>query len=144
MAQEPLYNQSDAQMAWDDLRTSRAFPAIVGGAAGAAIGLALLFIGSRVRAPKQKLPAAYDANGSPVNVVYLPAEKSTRIMGFTPTDLITLATVGISLIRQIQDMGQIKDLQQETEIKEDQKEILEAKTGVQAPPAHTVPAAKKK
>lgn len=144
MAQEPLFNQADAQVAWQELRASKAFPAIVGGAAGAAIGLALLFIGSRRRAPKKTLPAAYDAGGNPMNIVYLPAPQSPRVMGFTPGDLITLATIGISLIRQVQDMGKIKDLEQETAVKDDQKEILEAKTGVQAPPAHMVPAAQKK
>lgn len=144
MAQEPIYKQKDAQMAWDDLRTSKAFPAIVGGAAGAAIGLALLFIGSRARAPKKTLPAAYDSSGNPMNIVYLPAPQSFKILGFTPGDLITLATIGLALVRQVQDMGKIQDLEQDVEIKDDQKEILEAKTGVQAPPAHTVPAAKKK
>lgn len=79
-----------------------------------------------------------------MNVVYLPAPSSPRVLGFTPGDLITLATIGISLIRQVQDMGKIKDLEQNNDIKDDQKEILEAKTGVQAPPAHMVPAAKKK
>src|SRR6187401_1379983 len=113
MAQPSISKQQEAQMAWDDLRSSKAFPAIVGGAAGAAIGLALLFIGSRARAPKKSLPAAYDGNGNPMNIVYLPAPQGTRIMGFTPTDLVTLATIGISLIRQIQDMGKIQDLEQD-------------------------------
>ena len=35
MAQEPIYNQTESSMAWDDLRTSPAFPAILGGVAGA-------------------------------------------------------------------------------------------------------------
>lgn len=91
-------------MAWDDVRTSPAFPAIVGGLAGALGGVALLFIVSRLRAPKKTLPAAYDTDGNPMNVVYLPAPAQPRILGFTLGDLVTLGTVGFSMFRQIQDM----------------------------------------
>jgi len=106
MSKEPLMNQDDAQMAWDDLRTSPAFPAIVGGLAGALGGAALMFIFSRLSRPKQTLPAAYDANGNPMNVVYLPAPSAFRILGFTPGDLVALATVGLSLYRQFQELQQ--------------------------------------
>ncbi len=130
-------------MAWDDLRTSPAFPAIVGGIAGALGGAALMvLLGGRKS--KEKLPLAYDESGNQVKVVYLPQQASPRIAGFTPTDLVTLATIGISLVRQIQDMAQIKGLEKDTAVLQDQKEILQDKTGVPAPPAHTVPAAKKK
>lgn len=137
-------NQNEAQVAWDDIRTSPAFPAIVGGLAGALGGIALMVLFGRGAKRKEKLPLAFDEGGSPVKVVYLPEQRATKIMGFSPTDLITLATIGISLVRQIQDFRTIKDLEQDTEVLEDQKEILEVKTGVPAPPAHTVPAAKKK
>lgn len=144
MAQEPFFKQNDAQMAWDDLRTSPAFPAIVGGIAGALGGAALMVLFGRRGKKQEKLPLAYDENGNHVKVVYLPQTSSPRIAGFTPTDLITLATIGISLVRQIQDMAHIKGLEKETEVLTDQKEILEDKTGVQAPPAHAVPAAREK
>jgi hypothetical protein len=100
-------------MAWDDLRTSKAFPVIVGGLAGAGIGVALLFIASRLRAPKKALPAAYDANGNPMNVVYLPAPAQPRILGFTVGDLITLGTTGFALFRQVQSLRQEQALKQE-------------------------------
>jgi hypothetical protein len=90
-------------MAWDDIRSSPALPALVGGLAGALGGAALMFIASRLRGPKERLPAAYDADGNPMNIVYLPAPPSPRILGFTPGDLIALATVGFSLFRQAQD-----------------------------------------
>lgn len=143
MAQEPFFKNQNTQMAWDDLRTSPAFPAIVGGVAGALGGVALMVLFGR-RKTKEKLPLAYDENGSQVKVVYLPQSSAPRLWGFTPTDLITLATLGISFVRQIQDMGKIQELEQDTEVLQDQKEILEDKTGVPAPPAHTVPAANKK
>jgi hypothetical protein len=130
-------------MAWDDLRTSPAFPAIVGGLAGALGGVALMILFGRRGKPKEKLPLAYDESGNQVKVVYLPAQASPRILGFTPTDIVTLATIGISLVRQIQDMAQIKNLEKDTEVLTDQKEILEAETGVPAPPARSVPAAQK-
>jgi hypothetical protein len=106
MAQESFMNQAEAQKAWEDLRASKAFPAIVGGLAGASIGLALLFIGSRMRAPKKSLPAAYDANGEPMNIVYLPAPSQPRILGFTVGDLIALGTAGLTIFRQMQDVVQ--------------------------------------
>lgn len=110
MAQEPLFQQTDAQMAWDDLRTSKAFPAIVGGLAGAGIGVALLFVASRMRAPKKTLPAAYDADGNPMNIVYLPAPAQPRIFGFSLGDLIALGTTGFALFRQVQDMRHEQDM----------------------------------
>lgn len=113
MAQEPLFEQSDAQMAWDDLRTSKAFPAIVGGLAGASVGVALMFIASRMRAPKKTLPAAYDANGNPMNIVYLPAPSQPRILGFTLGDLVTLGTVGLTMFRQMQEMVNAQQAKQE-------------------------------
>lgn len=138
------FESSDAQMAWDDLRTSPAFPAVVGGLAGAVGGIALMLVMGRLRGPKETLPAAYDAEGNPMNVVYLPPPRSPRLLGFTPGDILTLATIGLSLVRQVQDMAHINDLKEETEVVQDQKEILEARTGVPAPPASTVPAAQKK
>jgi hypothetical protein len=105
MVQERLKNQTESTMAWDDLRTSPAFPAIVGGLAGAIGGLTLMFLFSRLSKPKQKLPAAYDADGNPMNVVYLPAPPQFRILGYTFGDLVTLATAGFSLYRQIQTMA---------------------------------------
>jgi hypothetical protein len=104
MAQEPLVNQTEGSMAWDDLRTSPAFPAIVGGLAGALGGVALMIVWNRFSKPKEKLPAAYDANGNPMNIVYLPPPSQFRILGFTIGDLITLATIGFSMARQVQDM----------------------------------------
>lgn len=112
MAQESLVNQTEAQMAWDDLRTSPAFPAIVGGLAGALGGVALMFVLNRFNKPKEKLPAAYDAQGNPMNVVYLPPPAQFRILGFTVGDLITLATVGFSLARQVQEMARQQQLEQ--------------------------------
>jgi hypothetical protein len=110
MAQEPLLNQTEAQMAWDDLRTSPAFPAIVGGLAGALGGAALMLIFNRLSQPKKNLPAAYDADGNPMNVVYLPAPEQFRVLGFTLGDLMSLATVGFTLFRQIKDMTQSNGL----------------------------------
>jgi hypothetical protein len=144
MIKQPSLNRTEPQIAWDDLRTSPSFPEIVGGVAGAVGGVSLMFIFSRLGKRKEKYPVAYDEIGNQVKVVYLPQSRGTTIAGFAPTDLITLATIGISLVRQIQDMIKIKDLEQDTEVLEDQKEILESKTGVPAPPAHTVPAAQKK
>ncbi len=93
-------------MAWDDLRTSPAFPAIIGGLAGAVGGVALMFILQRLTRPGQTLPAAYDAEGNPMNVVYLPAPQQFRILGFTVGDLITLGTLGLTLYRQVQELAQ--------------------------------------
>ncbi len=104
--QEPLFNQAEGQMAWDDLRTSPAFPAIIGGLAGAVGGVALMFILQRLTRPGQTLPAAYDAEGNPMNVVYLPAPQQFRILGFTVGDLITLGTLGLTLYRQVQELAQ--------------------------------------
>lgn len=144
MVKQPSMHRQEPQVAWDDLRTSPSFPAIVGGVAGAVGGMALMVIVNRLGKPKQKYPVAYDESGNQVKVVYLPQPRGTTIAGFAPTDLITLATIGISLVRQVQDMLKIKDLEQDTEVLQDEKEILEDKTGVPAPPAHTVPAAQKK
>ncbi|MBI4674450.1 MAG: hypothetical protein HY741_22630 [Chloroflexi bacterium] len=118
MAQEPFMNQTDAQLAWDDLRTSPAFPAIVGGLAGALGGAALMFVLSRLTKPKETLPAAYDANGNPMNVVYLPAPQQPRILGFTVGDLMTLGSIGIGLYRQVQNMRRIENLEKETQMLE--------------------------
>lgn len=106
MAKELLQKQPDGQMAWDDLRTSPAFPAIVGGLAGALGGAALMLVFNRISRRKERLPAAYDANGNPMNIVYLPASKERRLLGFAPGDLIALGTIGLALYRQLQDVKQ--------------------------------------
>lgn len=108
MAKDAMKREMDAQMAWDDLRTSPAFPAIVGGLAGALGGAALMLIVSQLRGPKANSPAAFDAEGNPMNVVYLPPPKAFNILGFTPGDLMTLATVGASLFQQVQALRQTK------------------------------------
>ncbi len=112
MSLQPVKNETESAMAWDDLRTSPAFPAIVGGIAGAVGGIALMFLFSRLNKPKETLPAAYDTYGNPMNVVYLPAPKQPRLLGFTIGDLMTLATVGIGLYRQFQSMQRIDELEQ--------------------------------
>jgi len=119
-------NQTEASLAWDDLRTSPAFPAIVGGLAGAVGGIALMFIFSRLTKPKETLPAAYDANGNPMNVVYLPAPSQFRIFGFTVGELMTLATVGFSLYRQIAEFASAKEMEPGT---------LQLKDGSMLPPS---------
>jgi hypothetical protein len=144
MALEPKKNSTEAQMAWDDLRTSQAFPAIVGGLAGAGISLGVMLIYSQLNKPKKPLPAAYDADGNPMNVVYLPPPKQFRVLGFTLGDMITLGTIGLALFRQIQDMQMIKKKEQEADVAEEQKQVLEAKTGETAPPAEHMPSAQKK
>jgi len=101
---DPIKNQTESQMDWDDIRTSPAFPAIIGGVAGAVGGVALMFVLQRLTKPKQTLPAAYDTEGNPMNVVYLPSPQQFRILGFTLGDLITLATVGLTLYRQVNEM----------------------------------------
>lgn len=104
MSQDPLTNQTESQMAWDDLRTSPAFPALIGGVVGALGGVALMLVVRQLTKPKQTLPAAYDTEGNPMNVVYLPAPQQFRILGFTVGDLLTLGTVGLTLYRQVNDM----------------------------------------
>jgi hypothetical protein len=156
MAQEPLYNQTEVSMAWDDLRTSPAFPAIVGGVAGALGGVALMFVLTRLTQPKQALPAAYDADGNPVRVVYLPANNDVRILGFTPGDLITLVTLGASLYSQVRAWATAQDAKETVEetkevaadVKQDVKQVkkgVEVATGVPMPPSpsEAKPAAKK-
>lgn len=107
-------NQTESSMAWDDIRTSPAFPAIIGGAAGALGGIALILIVSQLRKPKKSLPAAYDASGNPMNVVYLPTPNQFRILGFTIGDLIALGTIGLTLFRQIREIAQQNELEQST------------------------------
>lgn len=107
----PRVNQTETEMAWDDLRTSRAFPAIVGGVAGAAIGVGLMLVANQLRKPKTSSPAAYDANGNPMNVVYLPTPNQFRILGFTVGDLIALATIGMTMARQIQEMRRVEGVE---------------------------------
>ena len=114
MSLQPEKNETESAMAWDDLRTSPAFPAIVGGIAGAVGGIALMFLFSRLNKPKESLPAAYDSNGNPMNIVYLPAPKQPRLLGFTMGDLMALATLGIGLYRQIQSMQRIDSLEAES------------------------------
>lgn len=104
MGQESFFNMQDTQATWNELRSSRIFPAIVGGLAGAAIGVAVMFVVNRRSQPKKKLPAAYDAEGNPMNVVYLPAPKQPQVLGFTLGDLIGLGMTGMTLFRQIQAM----------------------------------------
>jgi len=133
MAKQSLTNPMKAQMDWDDLRTSPAFPAIVGGLAGALGGAALMLIVGRLRGPKQTLPAAYDANGNPMNVVYLPAPKSFSILGFTPGDLITLATIGVGLVRQAQEIVRAREIHQETAAI--QQETVAMQQGAPLPPS---------
>lgn len=136
MAQEPFIDSKNAQMAWDDLRTSPAFPALVGGVAGIVGGLALMFIASRVRRRKETLPAAYDAQGNPMNIVYLPSPQQFRILGFTVGDLITLTTVGFSLFRQA------RELMRENELKQALEE-MPAPSQLPPPPSAPAPAPKK-
>ena len=54
-----MNDHNDSKMEWDDLRTSPAFPAIVGGLAGALLGgAALMFVFSRLSpSPNKTLPA---------------------------------------------------------------------------------------
>lgn len=117
MANEPLSRygsasaESDPQMDWDDLRRSPAFPAIVGGLAGALVGGAMMLLMGRRRTPKKTLPAAYDERGNPMKIVYLPPPKSPSLLGFTPGDLLTLGTIGMTLLRQIQDSRRIDEAQ---------------------------------
>lgn len=117
MANEPLSKygsapaDNDPQMDWDDLRRSPAFPAIVGGLAGALVGGAMMLVMRRRSAPKKTLPAAYDERGNPMKVVYLPPPKSPTLLGFTPGDVLTLGTIGLTLLRQIQDSRRIDDAQ---------------------------------
>ena len=108
----PMMNQTETEMAWDDLRTSRAFPAIVGGLAGAGIAVGLMVIANQLRKPKTSSPAAYDANGNPMNVVYMPTPNQFRILGFTVGDLIALATIGMTMARQIQEMRRVEGLEE--------------------------------
>jgi hypothetical protein len=137
MEEKPKLDAPNGQMAWDDIRTSPAFPAIVGGLAGALGGLALMLISSRFRGPKQTLPAAYDADGRPMNIVYLPAPQQFRILGFTPGELITLATIGLSLYRQAQDWIR------ENELKQAALELPDGTLLPPSPAASTQPAPKK-
>jgi hypothetical protein len=111
MSKEIKNQAKDAQMAWDDLRTSPAFPAIVGGLAGALGGAVLILIASQMRGTKKNEPAAYDSEGNPMNVVYLPPPKSFNLLGFAVGDLITLATIGAGLFQQIQAMRQTNQAQ---------------------------------
>lgn len=143
MAQEPPVNQTEASLAWDDLRTSPAFPAIVGGLAGAVGGVALMFVLSRLTKPKETLPAAYDANGNPMNVVYLPAPSQFRILGFTVGDLMTLGSIGIGLYRQIQNMQRIERLETETKMLESEVGLATAPTIPPSPAQAPQPARKK-
>lgn len=113
MAQEPIRNQTEDSLAWDDLRTSPAFLAIVGGLAGAVGGIALMFIFSRLNQPKENEPQAFDANGNPMNVVYLPSPRQFRILGFTIGDLMTIGSLGVGLYRQYLNMKRIDALEQE-------------------------------
>lgn len=115
MAREPLFDVNDPQGAWDELRSSRAFPAIVGGLAGAAISVAVMFVANRMSQPKKTLPAAYDTEGNPMNVVYLPAPPQPRILGFTLGDLFTLGMTGLTMFRQVQGLraGNETDASQE-------------------------------
>ena len=121
MNEPPVRNQTESAMAWDDLRTSPSFPAIAGGLAGAVGAAALLVLLSRRNKPKETLPAAYDANGNSMPVVYLPAPKQPRILGFTLVDILTLATIGITLYRQIQDLMQESQMKAEAEAKAEAK-----------------------
>jgi hypothetical protein len=136
MEEKPKLDSPDGQLAWDDLRTSPAFPAIIGGLAGALGGLVLVVISNRLRAPKQALPAAYDANGNPMNVVYLPSPQTFRILGFTPGDLIALATVGVSLYRQAQAWKQENELKQAALELSDEAALPPVSS--QLPPAQTI------
>lgn len=138
MALEPTINQTEMDMAWDDLRTSRAFPAIVGGLAGAAIGVAIMIIANRLAKPKKSLPLAYDGSGNPVNVVYLPAQNQFRILGFTVGDIVTLATVGVTMARQIREMQREQAAQSALE-----EERAVAST-LPPPPVEQIPPAPKK
>ncbi len=113
MEQIPARNQTENAMAWDDLRTSPAFPAIIGGLAGAIGGIALTFIFSRLNQPKMNEPQAYDANGNPISVVYLPSPQQFRILGFTIGDLMTIGSLGFGMYRQYHNMRRIDALERQ-------------------------------
>lgn len=134
MTPEPLRNQTESSMAWDDLRTSPAFPAIVGGLAGAVGGVALMFVLSRMFAKKERLPAAYDTEGNPMNVVYLPPPEQFRILGFTIADILTLGSMGIALYRQVQNIRRIEALEAQEQESNAQPVMLTS-----APSAPTTP-----
>lgn len=140
MAQQPIINQTETDMAWDDLRTSRAFPAIVGGLAGAGIGIAIMVIASRLTKPKQSLPVAYDGSGNPINVVYLPAQNQFRILGFTIGDIVTLGTIGVTMVRQIQEIQREQALKHAAEA----DLTTAAAAALPPPPIETPPTAPKK
>ncbi|MDL1895215.1 hypothetical protein FBQ82_03010 [Anaerolineae bacterium CFX7] len=119
MEQLPTRNQTENALAWDDLRTSPAFPAMIGGLAGAVGGIALMFIFSRLKRPKMNEPQAYDANGNPISVVYLPSPQEFRILGFTIGDLMTVGSLAFGMYRQYHNMRRIDALErQDQEIRE--------------------------
>lgn len=143
MAQEPIRNQTESSLAWDDLRTSPAFPAIIGGLAGAVGGIALMFIFSRLNQPKENEPQAYDANGNPMNVVYLPSPRQFRILGFTIGDLMTIGSLGVGLYRQYLNMQRIDALEREEKELKKQTANLVAPLNVSAAPEPSKTAVKK-
>lgn len=125
MEQTPIRNQTENALAWDDLRTSPAFPAIVGGLAGAVGSIALFIIFSRLNQSKKNEPQAYDANGNPISVVYLPSPQQFRILGFTLGDLMTIGSLGIGLYRQYHNMRRIDALErQEQELRAQTEKLV--------------------
>lgn len=124
MAETPIQNQTENSMAWDDLRTSPAFPAIVGGLAGAIGGIALMFLFSRLTNAKKNSPAAYDADGNPMNIVYLPPPEQFRVLGFTVGDLMTFGGLGIGLYRQYRKLRRANALELEASELESQTDRL--------------------
>lgn len=103
MATQPRGKSDDVQLAWEEFRSSPAFPALVGGLAGALGGAALVFLLGRLRGGKPVRAEAYDEEGHPLRIVYLPAPKPFTILGFTPGELFKLVMVGSSLVRQVQE-----------------------------------------
>src|SRR3990170_3882126 len=96
------YDGAEIEQRLDEFRSSRYFPAIVGAAAGGLAGVGMMLLVGRLRSRSQE-PNAYDEEGNPVNVVYVP-KPAPAFFGFSPRELITLFTLGLSLLQQLRSM----------------------------------------